>query len=122
MNEAKQKILDSLGDLTGIHVLNNQVLVVVNVRSEKTAGGVFLPDTVRAEDDFQSKVGLVVAHGPTAFTDGEGEWFKDGELKLHDWIVYRASDGWALKVRGVMCRMLSDTSIRMRVDSPEIIW
>jgi hypothetical protein len=46
----------------------------------------------------------------------------DFDIDLHDWVVFRPSDGWAISVNGVPCRMVEDTSIKMRVPSPDTIW
>jgi len=120
--DPKTAILEQIGDLSGCSVLNNQVLVVVYLRPEKTKGGVWLPDAVRAEDKYQGKVGLIVKLGPEAYSDDSGRWFNGLQIGLHDWIVFRPSDGWSLEVNGVLCRMLDDTSTKMTVPNPDIIW
>jgi hypothetical protein len=34
----------------------------------------------------------------------------------------RPSDGWGINVNGVKCRMLNDTAVRAKIDSPDRIW
>jgi hypothetical protein len=44
------------------------------------------------------------------------------KIELDDWIVFRPSEGWAITVNGVLCRMLDDTSVRGKIDVPDKIW
>lgn len=120
--DPKQKLLDQLGDLNGVEILNNQILCAVYVRPTKTKSGIYLADQTTAEDRFQGKVGLLVGMGPAAFQDDTGQWFADSSFKLHDWLVFRPSDGWNITINGVLCRMLSDTQVKMRVPTPDLAW
>ena len=120
--DPKSKLLAQIGDLDGCTVMNNQVLVAVYLRPEKTKGGIILTDNTRGEDKYQGKIGLIVKKGPEAFSDDSGRWFNGAEINLHDWIVYRPSDGWALEVNGVLCRMLDDIHTKMVVPDPDMIW
>lgn len=118
-----EKILDEIGDHYGFQLMNNQILVAVYVRPEKTKGGVILSDRYRDEDRFQSKVGLLLDNGPSAFVeDGDAVWFGKYSFKKGDWIVFRPSDGWSISVNGVPCRILSDTQIKGVVDNPDRVW
>ena len=120
--DPKEKILEALGDLSNVEVFNTQVLVAVYIRPQKTKSGLYLSDKTIDEDRYQGKVGLLVKMGPHAFHDESGEWFNDTSFRLHDWLVYRPSDGWSITVNGVLCRMLSDTQIKMRIQSPDAVW
>lgn len=113
---------EALGDLSTIEIFNNEILVAVYLRPEKTKSGLYMPDTHRAEDKFQSKVGLIIKKGPDAFIDPTNSWFKDANLALDDWIVFKPSDGWSITVNNVMCRLLDDTSVRGRIDHPDRVW
>ncbi len=113
---------NSLGDLSGVEIFNNQVLVAVYVRPEKTKGGILFTEGTRKEDEYQSKIGLVLKHGPVAFKDPEGQWFQGADIQLNDWVVFRPSDGWGLKINDVMCRVLTDTAVRGRVSTPDQVW
>jgi len=64
----------------------------------------------------------VVKVGPEAFDDPNGNWFRDMDVKLHDWIVYRPSDGWSQTVNGVLCRALKDTAVRGKIPHPDMVW
>lgn len=120
--DPREKLINELGDLSKVELLNNQALVAVYIRPEKTKSGLYLSSKTVDEDRYQGKVGLLVAHGPSAFKDDDGEWFGGLEFNLHDWLVFRPSDGWSINVNGVLCRILSDTQIKGRIDAPDRVW
>lgn len=120
--DPKDVLLEQIGDTSKIEVFNMQVLVAVYIRPEKTKGGLFLSDKARDEDRYQSKVGLILKKGPTAFVDKDGEWFSGLDIKEGDWIVFRPSDGWNVTVNGTLCRMLDDVSVRARIAHPDQVW
>lgn len=115
-------LLKELGDLNTVEVFNNQVLVAVYIRPQKTKSGIILTSQTTDEDKFQSKVGLVVKMGDSAFQDGSGEWFENIEINEGNWIVFRPSDGWSITVNGVLCRMIDDVNIKARIDQPDRVW
>jgi co-chaperonin GroES (HSP10) len=119
--EPKEKLFDELGDLSGLDIFNNQVLVAVYKRPEKTRGGLFLPDNVRDEDNYQGKVGLVVKLGPQAFVSTP-EWTFTTPIYVGNWVILRPSDGWSINVNGVLCRMLVDTSVKGWIASPDFVY
>lgn len=121
-SDPKTKLLEELGDLSNVEIFNNQVLVAVYIRPQKTKSGIFLTDKTTEEDRYQSKVGLVVKKGPSAFVDGDGNWFKDVVINENDWLVFRPSDGWSITVNNVLCRILDDISFRGRIDNPDRVW
>jgi len=120
--DPKEVLLEQVGDTSKIEVFNMQVLVAVYIRPEKTKSGLFLSDRARDEDRYQSKVGLIIKKGPTAFVDKDGEWFSGLDIKEGDWIVFRPSDGWNVTVNGTLCRMLDDMSVRARIEHPDQVW
>lgn len=121
-NDPRQALLKELGEIKPIEIFNNQVLVAVYVRPEKTASGILLPGATRDEDKYQGKVGLVIKKGPTAFQDTQGQWFQGVEINVDDWVVFRPSDGWAITINGVLCRVLDDINVRGRIDRPDRVW
>ena len=117
------------GNLDEIEVFNNQVLIGVYQRpaDSKTSGGIIVTHKTTDEDKYQSKVGLLLKMGPKAFVDPEGRWFADQDMDIGDWVVFRPSDGWSLtlisrdksgKKQELLCRMVDDTAIRAKIDSP----
>jgi len=121
------KIFRNAGDLDEIEVFNNQVLVGVYERPEnsRTKTGIVLPYQTTDEDKFQSKVGVILKMGPSAFHDKNGVWFANATFNVGDWVGFRANDGWGLKLVSVdprsgekreqLCRLMPDTSVLLRV-------
>ena len=128
--DPKDTILDKVGDLSGVEIFGNDILVATYIRPERTKSGLYLTQQHVAEDRYQSKCYLILKMGPTAFIDENGEAFRD--IRAGDWIVARASDGWAVTLntgkRGISredavdCRIIPDVSIRARVSSPDLVF
>jgi co-chaperonin GroES (HSP10) len=116
--DPKKALFDAVGDLSGYDIFHNQILVATYVRPEITAGGIIRPGQNVDEDEYQGKVGLVVKVGPTAFLDTDDQDFCGQSLAPGDWVVYRTGDGWQLTIRDTACRILTDRTIRMRIQSP----
>jgi co-chaperonin GroES (HSP10) len=120
--DPKSKLLAELGDLSSVELFNNQILVATYIRPQKTKSGIYLTDKTTEEDKFQSKVGLLVKTGPSAFEENDEGWFQGEEFNLNDWLVFRPSDGWSITIHGVLCRILSDTQVKGRVQNPDEVW
>lgn len=121
-DDPAEEIKKSVGDLSSVEVFNNQVLVAVYIRPKKTKSGIYLTDKTTEEDRYQSKVGLVLKKGPVAFVDNTNNWFSGVDIEEGEWIVFRPSDGWAITVNNVLCRMLDDTAVRGRINTPDLVW
>jgi co-chaperonin GroES (HSP10) len=124
--DPKKVLLDQIGDLKGIDVHFNQVVVAIYVRPKTTAHGVYLPDQYRDEDKFQGKVGLVVKKGPLAFVptdkNDDPHGFQHINVEVGDWVLFRPSDGWSVSINKTDCRILIDTSVKCKVSHPDMIW
>ena len=120
--DPKEKLLADLGDISKIELFNTNVLVAVYVRPEKTKGGIIMSSKSLDEDRYQSKVGLVVKTGPSAFVESDGKWFNGLKIKVGDWLVFRPSDGWNVTVNGVLCRMFDDASFKGRIPHPDNVY
>lgn len=120
--DPKQKLIEEIGDLSQVELFNNQLLVAVYIRPQKTKSGLYLSDKTVDEDRFQSKVGLLMKMGPSAFEDNNDGWFKGETFKEHEWLVFRPSDGWSVTVNGVLCRILVDTQVKGRIAAPDQVW
>lgn len=121
-NNPKDMIMEALGNLDDIEIYNNQILVAVYIRPEKTINGIIIPESNRNEDKSQGKVGLVIKLGPDAFVDHTNQWFKGVAVDYDDWVVFRPSDGWSITVNGVLCRILDDINIKGRIQHPDQVW
>ena len=117
-----QSLMTDLGDISDVEVFNNQILVAVYIRPQKTRSGIILTDKTTEEDRYQSKVGLVIKKGTQAFLDKSGEWFKGVSIEEGDWIVFRPADGWSIVVNNVLCRMIDDVNIKGRISHPDQVW
>ena len=121
--DPKQEILDKLGDLSRLSIMHNRVLVATYIRPEKTKGGLILIEQTRDEDQWQGKVGLVVAKGPRAFKDDEQAKFHGQDVKPGDWVYYHPHDGKQLTINGVHCRLFAyETQIIGILTDPDAVW
>lgn len=108
----------SVGDLEGVTVFHNYILVATYIEPEKTSGGIFLPEKRLDESRYQGKVGLVLKTGPISFKSDAINDFGGLSVSPGDWVLYRPADGQEIFVRGVSCRLIEDKLIKMRVASP----
>ena len=120
--DPSKKLIEEVGDLSQIELFNNQILVGVYIRPQKTKSGLYLSEKTTEEDRFQSKVGLLLKLGPRAFEPNDEGWFSGETFNLHDWLVFRPADGWSITVKGVLCRILTDTQVKMRIPNPDEVW
>jgi len=125
--DAKKAHFDAVGDLSGIEVCYDLVLVVTYIGSEglgiRGINGIELIKTAEAvkEDQWQSKTGLVVKVGPMAgpafSTEGLGPEINEG-----DWVGYSIKDGLQVTIRGTSCRLLPYDRIRMKLTDPSLVF
>lgn len=123
--DIKEAILEAVGTAVEQYTLfDDDVLLATYIRPEKTKGGIIMPERVKDEDRFQGKAGLLLKCGPTAFRyDRSGMYNFEGDApKLHDWVVYRPSDGWEIALNGVSCRIIRASMLRGAVEDPSVIW
>lgn len=120
--DPKQAILDAVGDLSGVHLLGDDVLIGIYIRPKKTAGGIIRPDMNVQEDMWQGKVGLVLKLGPNAFVDAEDGHLYEDRAKVGDWVMFFVGDARSVSIRGCPCRLIRDVNIRSTVDDPSIIF
>ena len=116
-----EAIKAKVGSLEGIDVMYNMVLLAAYVRPSKTKGGIIRPQDNVEEDIWQGKVGLVLKLGPDAFKDDEEVSFNGQVAKLGEWVVFKVGDAWQLTINEWPCRLVRDSSIRMKTKDPSII-
>jgi len=134
-DDPKQDILNRIGSLDHVQIAQNEVLLAIYQRPEKTAGGIILTQNSLKEDLYQGKVGLVIKIGASCQFERKDP--KTGitygiPVSLYDWVLVRPSDTWALDVNGdpntfkredfVPCRLVYDDQIRGKVAHPQVIW
>jgi hypothetical protein len=125
VDDPKQAIIDKIGDLSEYQIAPSEVLLAIYQRSEMTPGGIIMTANTLKEDLYQGKSHLVLKIG-------EGCDFFGLDVKLHDWVAVRPSDGWALDVNTkpnildrkdyVPCRMVLAKYIRAIIPAPEVVW
>lgn len=117
-----EELQKKVGDLSGIEVLHNQILVAVYIRPDRTASGLYLADKTRDEDRYQGKAGLVLKKGPLAFVDDDTNKFHGQNVEVGDWVFYRVSDGFPLMLNGTLCRLLEEVHIKGKINSPDVVY
>lgn len=119
--DPKEKLLAAVGDVSGVDIFHNQVLVAVYIAPEKTKGGIIRPQQNVDEDKYQGKVGLVIKLGPRAFiSDDKWSWPED--MGEGDWVFYRISDTVGVTINGQTCRIIDDVDVKGRAEHPDEVW
>jgi len=122
-----KELLKAIGDLSKFEVMHNDVLIAVYLRpdTKKIEGSekvLYLPDGTRKEDEYQGKAGLVVKKGPLAFLSDENYDFKGQDVNPGDWVAIWVSDGRKIQINGVLCRMVEDRHIRLKIPAPDAVY
>ena len=69
-----------------------RLLIAIPEVSEKTEGGVYMPDQLKKAEETASLIGFVVKVGPEAYADANkfpsGPWCKEG-----DFVIFRSYSG-----------------------------
>lgn len=99
----------------GVNILVRPVPV-----RRKSAGGIFIPDSVRADMEYLNTVGRVLVVGELAFKDEtiyrNGPWVKPG-----DYVVYSKFSGQKFYWKGVKLLTIPARAIELVVDKPEYL-
>jgi co-chaperonin GroES (HSP10) len=117
-----KELLAKIGNLDDFELFGNQVLIAVYQRPEKTKSGIILADVTRQEDAYQGKAGLCVKLGPAAFVSDDQYDFRGQKVSVGDWVAIFVSDGRKITVRDVLCRIVEDHHVRLRIPAPDVIW
>ena len=119
----KKAILDIVGDLSGVHVPRNLVLLGTYFRPQKTAGGIIRPDSNVEEDMWQGKCGLVLKLGTEAFKDSDDYTFApEDKYQVGDWVTYFVNEARSIQIKGYPCRTVRDSGLELKVIDPNIIF
>ena len=94
-----------------------RLLIAMPEVSEKTEGGVFMPDQLKKAEETASIVGYVVKAGPEAYADAakfpNGPWCNEG-----DFILFRSYSGTRFRVMGKEFRLINDDTVEGVVEDP----
>ena len=107
-----------LPEPTGWHVL---VMQYVRAESKVLPGGqkLFFAESTRREDEYQGRVGVVLALGPDCYADKSryprGAWVKPG-----DWVIWPTLESAAQRQRygGLILAFLPDDKVLGRAIDP----
>jgi co-chaperonin GroES (HSP10) len=124
-NDAAKKLLSTIGDISGMEVLNDRILIAIYRHEGMTKGGLITSTKTEDESDYQGKVGLVLKIGPLV-NAGDKAQTRGAELRIGDWVVVNPSSGLSMNAgqhgSDRMIRMLVERDIHMRVNKPDLVW
>ena len=118
-DDAKGAILKAVGDISGVEVNADLVLIGTFIRNEKIRG-LIRPDVV--EDEHQGKCGLVLKTGPYAYGDWEQEDDRGTNAPVGGWVVFQIKDAWQVQLNGAPCRLVPYERLRLRIADPNLIY
>jgi hypothetical protein len=97
MDEARDEILNAVGDLSGFEIFGSQVLVGVYMRPVMKGRIITINDA--PDDVHQSMEGLILKCGPEAFSENDAERYGGRVPAPGDWIFARVQDAVQLHVK-----------------------
>ena len=94
-----------------------RLLIATLKVSEKTEGGVYMPDKIKDAEETASILGLVLKVGPEAYSDADrfpsGTYCKPG-----DFVIFRSYSGTRFKIENQEFRLINDDTVEGVVDDP----
>ena len=134
--DPRRALLRAVGDVSGIEVFHNLVLVATYIkpprkikRDDGTEYEFQWSDQTLAEDRFQGKAALVLKVGPLAFKDDAVAKFGGATVKPGDWVMVNPSNGTeffkvddSAAATGTSCRLFEDVHIKARIADPALIY
>ena len=97
-----------------------RILIIPYYPSEKTKGGLYVPDQVREKEAFATVAAYVVKLGPDAYKDSQkfptGAWCSEKE-----WVLIGRYAGNRFKVEGLEVRIINDDNIIATILDPKDI-
>jgi co-chaperonin GroES (HSP10) len=124
--DQKETVFKDLGDLSGIRVALNQILLAIYKAPDITQGLVILPAKVKDEDVYQGVAALVVKMGPHCYeqtANMDFTWQEEDKCQVGDWVMFRRGEGFRVNVNGRECiLMLSERGIKLMLDRPDRVY
>jgi len=97
-----------------------RILIIPYYPSEKTKGGLYVPDQVREREAFATVAAYVVKLGPDAYQDSQkfpnGAWCSE-----KDWVLIGRYAGNRFKVENLEVRIINDDNIIATILDPKDI-
>jgi len=94
-----------------------KILIGVPEISEKTEGGVFMPDGLKSAEETASIIGFVMKLGPDAYND-ENKFPNGAYCKEGDFVIFRSYSGTRFKIHGKEFRLINDDTVEAVVEDP----
>ena len=94
-----------------------KILIGVPEISEKTEGGVFMPDGLKAAEETASIIGFVRKLGPDAYND-ENKFPNGAYCQEGDFVIFRSYSGTRFKIHGKEFRLINDDTVEAVVEDP----
>lgn len=114
-SEIEPSALERLPQPTGY-----RVLIIPYYPSEKTKGGLYVPDEIRDRESFATVAAYVVRLGPDAYKDENkfpsGPWCKE-----KTWVLIGRYSGSRFKVDGLEVRLINDDNVIATILDPSDI-
>ena len=95
------------------------LLAIYDRAGQVTAGGILIPGTNR-EDQFQGKVGLVLALGKRCYGDHFDDWFGEYPPKVGDWMAANTREGTTILIGKFVCRVVEYQYLRFGTAVPDL--
>lgn len=115
-----------IGSLDDYVVMGSSVLVATYIKPRKTAGGIILTEKAVDEDRWQGKVGLVLKMGEDAFKytyAASGAYTYEGQKpEVGTYIAFHTSDAREVGIKGVSCKLIDASLIKLIVPDPDAIY
>lgn len=124
----KARIRSETGNLAGVRVTLNRILVALYVRPNTRDLGdgrkLIIPDQVLDEDKWQGVAGLVIAMGPHCYEENDRVSFVDADrCEVGDWVMMRRGEGFRTRVWKWECIVLeSEAGIKMVLPRPDVVF
>lgn len=115
-------LIKKIGDLSQFEIFGTQILLGIYERPEKTRSGLYLSDQTRQEDRYQGKAALVLKKGPKAFVSDHNYDFGGQNVAIGDWVAVFVSDGRQIIINKILCRIVEDQYIRLKIPAPDVIF
>lgn len=97
-----------------------KLLVRLIKTTEKTSGGIYVPEETKSREDVASVKGEVMDMGPDAYQDRtrfpNGPWCAIG-----DTVLMRSYAGSRISIAGAEYRIINDDSVEAVISSPESV-
>ena len=107
-----EQTLDKLPKPTGY-----KILVVMPAVQETTAGGVYMPEALKAQEEVASIVGQVLALGGEAYKD-QSKFPSGPYCEGGDFVIFRSYSGTRFKIDGREFRLINDDTVEAVVGDP----